>query len=104
MRISWLVPVLLVACSGKETGTPPDFWADADTDTDSDTDADADTDTTTTTDTTITDGELLQDPVRPGDVGEDYGTDGMCATAPGSAAWVLAGLAAAVGVGRRKRG
>lgn len=78
---------------------------DADTDTDADTDADSDSDTdtdTTPTDTTITDGEVATDPVRPADVGEDYATNGMCGTTATPAGAWLAGLAALVGLSRRR--
>jgi secreted trypsin-like serine protease len=103
--LSWIddfTPVYSASEMG-DADTDTDADTDSDSDSDTDTDTDADSDADTDTDTAITDGELLDDPVRPADVGEDYGTDGACAAAPGTAGWVLAGLAAAVGAGRRRR-
>lgn len=81
-----------------DTGTDP-----------GDTDTPGDTGTADTGDDGTDDGTMGGDPVRPADVGEDYGTDTLlgCAAAPATPAsgTALAGLALALGtaLGRRRR-
>ena len=100
--LSWIEGYTPVYSESELGDADTDADTDSDSDSDSDTDTDADTDTdVTNTDTTITDGEVVSDPVRPNDVGEDYGTAGMCATTPAFGGWGLTALAAAVGLRRR---
>jgi len=103
--IDWIedyTPVYAADEMDADTDADADADADADSDTDADADADADTDTTTP-DTTITDDELYAEPARPGDVGEDYTTEGMCATSPGGIAGLGVLLASLSGLRRRRR-
>ncbi len=86
------------------TETDTDADTDADTDSDADTDTDSDADTDADTDADAGNADLMEDPVRPSDVGEDYETKGLCASAPGGAGGLLAAAGVAVALGRRRRG
>ena len=80
-----------------DSDTDADGDSDTDTDADSDTDADADADNNTDNDPLAVD-----DPDRPGEVGENYSSQGVfCAAAPGSLA-LLPLLIGAIGLRRRR--
>lgn len=91
--IDWLEEFTPVYAADELGDADTDSDSDSDTDSDSDSDSDSDADSDADTDADVPDADVNDDPVLPDEVGENYGTDGLCAVAPGGGAltgvWLL---------------